>query len=98
MDYLKRTWADISLDNLNHNYRQLRSKLPSTCRFLGVVKADAYGHGAVPVSRHLNELGAEYLAVSNIEEAVQLRRGGIPNGGQGVRQAPAGIVHVGGLP
>lgn len=77
MDYLKRTWADISLDNLNHNYRQLRSKLPSTCRFLGVVKADAYGHGAVPVSRHLNELGAEYLAVSNIEEAVQLRRGGI---------------------
>lgn len=77
MDYLKRTWADISLDNLNHNYRQLRKRLPSGCRFLGVVKADAYGHGAVPVSRHLCELGAEYLAVSNIEEAVQLRRGGI---------------------
>ena len=77
MDYLKRTWADISLDNLNFNYRALRGKLPSSCRFLGVVKADAYGHGAVPVSRHLNELGAEYLAVSNIEEALQLRRGGI---------------------
>lgn len=77
MDYLKRTWADISLDNLNYNYTQLRAKLPKTCRFLGVVKADAYGHGAVPVSRHLNELGAEYLAVSNIEEALQLRRGGI---------------------
>ena len=77
MDYLKRTWADISLDNLNYNYTQLRTKLPKTCRFLGVVKADAYGHGAVPVSRHLNELGAEYLAVSNIEEALQLRRGGI---------------------
>ena len=77
MDYLKRTWADISLDNLNYNYTQLRTKLPKTCRFLGMVKADAYGHGAVPVSRHLNELGAEYLAVSNIEEALQLRRGGI---------------------
>ena len=77
MDYLKRTWADISLDNLNYNYTQLRAKLPKACRFLGVVKADAYGHGAVPVSRHLNELGAEYLAVSNIEEALQLRRGGI---------------------
>ena len=77
MDYLKRTWADISLDNLQHNYRQLRSRLPSGCRFLGVVKADAYGHGAVPVSRYLTELGAEYLAVSNIEEAVQLRQGGI---------------------
>ncbi len=77
MDYLKRTWADISLDNLQHNYTQLRSKLPSDCRFLGVVKADAYGHGAVPISRYLTDLGAEYLAVSNIEEAVQLRHGGI---------------------
>ena len=77
MEYLKRTWADISLDNLSHNYHALRAKIPSGCRFLGVVKADAYGHGAVPVSRYLTELGAEYLAVSNIEEAVQLRRGGI---------------------
>ena len=73
MDYLKRTWADISLDNLNHNYHALRSRVSSDCRFLGVVKADAYGHGAVPVSRHLIELGAEFLAVSNIEEAAQLR-------------------------
>ncbi len=77
MEYLKRTWADISLDNLQYNYKQIRSRLPSECRFLGVVKADAYGHGAVPVSRYLTELGAEYLAVSNIEEAVQLRQGGI---------------------
>ena len=77
MDYLKRTWADISLDNLNHNYHALCERLPSGCRFLGVVKADAYGHGAVPIGRHLTELGAEYLAVSNIEEAVQLRRGGL---------------------
>ena len=50
MDYLKRTWADISLDNLNHNYQQLRAKIPSGCRLLGVVKADAYGHGAVAVA------------------------------------------------
>ncbi len=77
MDCLKRTWAEISLDNLNHNYHALREKLPGGTRFLGVVKADAYGHGAVPVSRYLVELGAEYLAVSNIEEAIQLRRGGI---------------------
>ncbi len=77
MEYLRRAWADVSLDDLEHNYRALREKMPSSCRFLGVVKADAYGHGAVPVSRHLTQLGAEYLAVSNIEEAVQLRRGGI---------------------
>lgn len=44
---------------------------------MGVVKADAYGHGAVPVARELERLGAEYLAVSNFEEALQLRRGDI---------------------
>lgn len=75
MKLLKRTWADVSLDNLTHNYTVLRQQVPGSCRFLGVVKADAYGHGAVPVSHHLEELGAEFLAVSNLEEAVQLRRG-----------------------
>ena len=77
MKTLMRTWADISLDNLEHNYRKLRSRLPQGCRFLGVMKADAYGHGAVPISHALADLGAEYLAVSNIEEAVQLRRGNV---------------------
>ena len=74
MKLLKRTWADISMDNLSHNYHLLRSLVPADCKFLGVVKADAYGHGAVPVSRQLVDLGADYLAVSNMEEAVQLRR------------------------
>ena len=77
MKTLKRTWADISLDNLEYNYHSIRSRLPSGTRYLGVMKADAYGHGAVPVSRALADLGAEYLAVSNLEEAVQLRRGEI---------------------
>ncbi len=77
MKTLKRTWAEISLDNLEYNYRALRAILPPACRFLGVMKADAYGHGAVPVSHALEELGADYLAVSNLEEAVQLRRGGV---------------------
>ena len=77
MKLLKRTWADISLDNLEHNYRTLREHVGKGPRFLGVVKADAYGHGAVQVSRTLQALGAEYLAVSNLEEAVQLRNGGV---------------------
>ena len=77
MKTLKRTWAEISLDDLEHNYHALRSQMPEGCKFLGVIKADAYGHGAVPVSGTLSELGCEYLAVSNLEEAVQLRRGGI---------------------
>jgi len=47
------------------------------CRFLGVVKANAYGHGAVPVAKKLEELGAEYLAVACLEEAAELRGAGI---------------------
>lgn len=77
MKLLKRTWADVDLDALAHNYRAIRAHIPGNCRFLGVMKADAYGHGAVPVSHALVELGAEYLAVSNLEEAVQIRRGGV---------------------
>ena len=69
----RRTWAEISLPNLEHNYRALRALLPEGCRFLGVVKADAYGHGAVPVARKLEELGAEYLAVACLAEARELR-------------------------
>lgn len=77
MKTLKRTWAEVSLDNLEHNYRAIKNHISEGCRFLGVMKADAYGHGAVPLSHALCELGAEYLAVSNLEEAIQLRRGGV---------------------
>ncbi len=76
-DLQKRTWAEISLDNIRHNYRSIRAALPEGCRFLGVVKADAYGHGALPVSKLLEEEGADYLAVSCLDEALELREGGI---------------------
>ena len=76
-DLQKRTWAEISLPNIRHNYEVIRRSLPEGCRFLGVVKADAYGHGALPVSRLLQEAGADYLAVSCLDEALELRRGGI---------------------
>ncbi len=74
---LKRTWAEIDLDALAHNYQVLQGRMGSGSRFLGVVKADAYGHGAVEVSRTLENLGAGYLAVSNLDEALELRHGGI---------------------
>ena len=77
LEYLKKTWAEIDLDCLEHNYKALRAAVPETTRFVGVVKADAYGHGAVPVSRHLQSLGADCFAVSSLDEAIQLRRGGI---------------------
>lgn len=76
-DLQKRTWAEISLGNIRHNYEAIRRSIPEKCRFLGVVKADAYGHGALRVSRLLQECGADYLAVSCLDEALELRRGGI---------------------
>ena len=74
---LKRTWAEIDLDALEHNYKVLCDRMGPGPRFLGVVKADAYGHGAIEVSRTLEELGAAYLAVSNVDEARELRGAGI---------------------
>ena len=74
---LRRTWADIDLDALAHNYRTLREKAGQNVKFLGVVKADAYGHGAVQVSRLLQKLEADYLAVSSLDEAMELRENGI---------------------
>ncbi|MDO4810324.1 MAG: alanine racemase [Eubacteriales bacterium] len=73
---LRRTWAEIDLDALAHNYSVLRRHV-GHAKFLGVVKADAYGHGAVQVSRVLQELGADYLAVSSIDEAMELRANGV---------------------
>lgn len=73
----KRTWAEISLENIRHNYRAIRAALPEGCRFLGVVKANAYGHGAPAVARTLEEEGADYLAVSCLDEAMELRDSGI---------------------
>lgn len=78
MDTTKmRTWAEIDLAALEHNYRALRALAPQGCRFLGLCKADAYGHGALPVAQKLQQLGADMLAVACVDEAAQLRRGGI---------------------
>ena len=74
---MRRTWAEIDLDALEHNYRVARQKIGPGVKYLGVVKADAYGHGAVQISRKLEQLGADYLAVSSLDEARELRHGGI---------------------
>ena len=74
---LRRTWAEIDLDRLAANYEKLRRRMGPGVKYLGVVKADAYGHGAVDVAKKLEELGADYLAISNVEEAEELRRNGV---------------------
>ena len=74
---LHRTWANVHLDALDHNIRRLQSCLADGCRLMGVVKADAYGHGAVIIARRMAALGVDYFAVSNLDEAIELRRADI---------------------
>ncbi len=71
---LRRTWANIHLDALEHNTQLLRDHLTDGCRIMGIVKADAYGHGAVAVAQRMAACGVEYLGVSNLDEAMELRR------------------------
>lgn len=73
----KRTWADIDLDAAKHNYQTIKNQLSEGTKLCCVVKANGYGHGAVQLSKLYERLGADYLAVSNIEEAIQLRMNGI---------------------
>ena len=72
--FQKRTWADIDLDAAALNFREIKSSLSDATKLCCVVKANGYGHGAVQLSRLYEKLGADYLAVSNIEEAIQLRK------------------------
>ena len=73
----KRCWAEISPENILHNAAAIRAALPEGCRFLGVVKADAYGHGAVETAKLLESVGTDYLAVACLDEALELRAAGV---------------------
>ncbi len=70
------TRATVNLAHLRHNARVLHT-LSEGAPLLGVVKADAYGHGAVPVARALAEVGVQHFAVATVPEALRLRRAGI---------------------
>ena len=75
MEYNRnRAWAEINLDNIAHNVREIRRVTSNKAELMGVVKADAYGHGVIQVSRVLLENGVTRLAVATLDEAIQLRK------------------------
>ena len=76
-EFLKRTWAEIHLDRLQGNFQAIQASLAPGSQAMAVVKADGYGHGAAAAAKALREAGAAWFGVSNLEEAVQLRRAGI---------------------
>jgi len=73
---LRPTWAEISLAALRRNFLRVR-QLAGPRKVMAVIKADAYGHGAVPVARALAASGVDWLGVATVEEAVELREAGI---------------------
>ncbi len=70
-------WVEIDLNNLKYNLGQLRNKLSSGTLIMAVVKADAYGHGVLPISQALVEEGVDRLGVALPEEGVELRKAGV---------------------
>src|ERR1035438_1020387 len=72
-----RSWVEISLKQIAANYQAIRDVVGAGVEVMPVVKADAYRHGAIEVSRTLTSVGARWLAVSNVEEGVILRENGI---------------------
>ena len=74
---MKLTIANINLSNLVHNLNQGRMKIPPGCKILAVVKANAYGHGSIEVSREIENAGVDMLGVATVDEGVLLREAGI---------------------
>ena len=70
-------WAEIDLGAVAHNFREIKRCIRGNAKLCAVVKANAYGHGAVPVAHKALEAGAAYLAVATVPEAMELREAGI---------------------
>jgi alanine racemase len=73
----QRAWVEIDRSALVHNVRQIQSLLAPTTKIMAVVKADAYGHGAIEVARTLVAAGVAWLAVATVPEGIELRAAGI---------------------
>ncbi len=72
-----RTWTEVSLDDISHNFNEIKAVTGSASKIMAVVKADAYGHGAREVGMLMQSLGAGFLGVSSIDEALELRGSGV---------------------
>ena len=76
MAFLHRTWAEIDVSAIVHNFTEIKKRANGS-RLMAVVKADAYGHGTDIVVPALIKAGADCFAVSNIDEAMELRNLGV---------------------
>lgn len=72
-----RAWIELNMDNLSHNVAQMKAHLPEGCRLMPAVKANAYGHGMIPISKALNQMGIHDFCVAAASEGIALRKAGI---------------------
>lgn len=72
-----RAWIEIHPENLSRNVREIQSLLPRQCRFMAVVKANAYGHGDALIAKYLYQMGIRCFAVASLDEGIHLRKQGI---------------------
>ncbi len=77
MRFYRPTWAEINLKNLEHNLIQIRNRITPGTKIMVTVKADAYGHGLIPVAKRLNSCGVDFFGVASIDEGIKLREAGI---------------------
>lgn len=73
----KRAWAELNLDHLAYNVKQLKSLLAPGCALMPAVKANAYGHGALIIARALQDMGIGQLCTASVEEGIAIRKAGI---------------------
>ena len=86
------TYAEINLEAIKHNIAEIKKLLAPPVKFMAVVKANAYGHGAAAVSRAAVDAGAHYLAVANLKEAMELREAGILSPILILTESPTSVV------
>ena len=75
-DAMRAAWAEINITNLDYNIKQIREKVGPGKKITGIIKADAYGHGAVKVATGLRANGIDSFGVATLSEAVRLRKAG----------------------
>lgn len=73
----RRCWVEVDGRLLRHNFKVLRGLIPRTTRVMAVVKANAYGHGLVPMAQEFEAIGTDWLGVANVAEGAAVRSGGV---------------------
>ncbi len=92
--FYQRTWAEIDLDALDYNIKSIKIQNGAEHKVMGIVKADAYGHGDGFVARKLQAGGFDWFGVSNIEEGMSLRNEGITKPILVLGYTPASCVEI----